>query len=375
MVAVNDSAVIRQALAHDLDRQTKALATNLGEEIGGRTAIYLDTCFWIHLRDARLGACKPAATALLAGLTEAVERGHAFCPISESVIFELFKQSSRATKNQTAEIVDELSLGVAVIGFRERMATEVTHAIYTHSPTTAGQELYPLRQLVWTRGVGVMGIRSPYIEGLNLRSALDLQRRTVEHLWSSVSFKELLDQPAPWKDEDELASLAHQMNRDIARHRASLRSFRGTYADEAAGAADLCGDTAMEVMERLARSQGIRLPDRNTDAWQRSRREWCSLLSLALRKEPPRLQLRSLHAAAALHAAFRWNGGQKFDANDLYDFEHAGAALAYCHAFFTERPLHHMVTQRHVALDRLFGCQVFHTVEAANDYVADILSR
>src|SRR6266436_732870 len=48
-----------------------------------------------------------------------------------------------------------------------------------------------------------------------------------------------------------------------------------------------------------------------------------------LRQRPQvRQQLRTLHIHAALHAAFRWDKARRFTSNDLYDFEHASAALA-----------------------------------------------
>jgi hypothetical protein len=79
-----------------------------------------------------------------------------------------------------------------------------------------------------------------------------------------------------------------------------------------------------------------------------------------------------MYVGAALHAAFRWNKGQQFDPNDIYDFEHAGAALAHCQAFFTERPLWQMVTANHIALDRLFGCRVIWDLDEAIAVVADL---
>jgi hypothetical protein len=60
-----------------------------------------------------------------------------------------------------------------------------------------------------------------------------------------------------------------------------------------------------------------------------------------------RQQLRTLHIHAALHAAFRWDKARRFTSNNLYDFEHASAALAYCQLFFTEDWLHSTITARH----------------------------
>jgi hypothetical protein len=72
---------------------------------------------------------------------------------------------------------------------------------------------------------------------------------------------------------------------------------------------------------------------------------------------------------AALHASNRWDRQRRLDAHDLLDFRHAAAALAYCDAFFTEKPLRTMIEQKHVALDRRFRCPVRATVAEAVDFV------
>jgi len=49
--------------------------------------------------------------------------------------------------------------------------------------------------------------------------------------------------------------------------------------------------------------------------------------------------LRTIHISACLHAAVRWDKKRQLEGNDLFDFHHAAAALAYCDAFFTENLL------------------------------------
>jgi hypothetical protein len=75
--------------------------------------------------------------------------------------------------------------------------------------------------------------------------------------------------------------------------------------------------------------------------------------------------LRTIRIHAWLHAAIRWDKKRKLEGNDLLDFHHAPAALAYCDAFFTERPLQTLVTQSHVVLDKLYNCRVISSHEEA----------
>ncbi|WP_296560966.1 hypothetical protein [Pigmentiphaga sp.] len=73
-----------------------------------------------------------------------------------------------------------------------------------------------------------------------------------------------------------------------------------------------------------------------------------------------------------MHAAVRWNKGQKFKANDFFDYQHAAAAVGYCDAFFTEHPLCSALTRSDLALDTLYGCIVESTPEAALQYVLSV---
>jgi hypothetical protein len=49
------------------------------------------------------------------------------CPISEAVFVELLKQSDAGSHLHSARIIDELSLGLALVPGQVRMATERAH--------------------------------------------------------------------------------------------------------------------------------------------------------------------------------------------------------------------------------------------------------
>ena len=98
-----------------------------------------------------------------------------------------------------------------------------------------------------------------------------------------------------------------------------------------------------------------------------------NLFATSLERDRSRDTLRTMHIMASLHASLRWNKGRKFRGNDLFDFNHAAAALAYCDAFFTERSLRTMVTQEHIALDKLYGCHVATEIDEAIAYLRDLV--
>jgi hypothetical protein len=57
------------------------------------------------------------------------------------------------------------------------------------------------------------------------------------------------------------------------------------------------------------------------------------------------------------------------DGNTLLDFHQAVAAVVYCDAFFTDGPLRVILTQKHVALDREFGCTVISDMSEAVEHL------
>ncbi len=68
----------------------------------------------------------------------------------------------------------------------------------------------------------------------------------------------------------------------------------------------------------------------STEEQESITRQCLGLLRAAVRKPAGRRALRTLQVGALLHAALRWNRTQKLNANDMFDFHHAGAALGYC---------------------------------------------
>lgn len=58
----------------------------------------------------------------------------------------------------------------------------------------------------------------------------------------------------------------------------------------------------------------------------------------------------ALHIYAACHAAVRWDQKRKLSGNDLFDFQHAQAAMGYCDVFLTEKPLSALLSQNHLRL-------------------------
>lgn len=135
-----------------------------------------------------------------------------------------------------------------------------------------------------------------------------------------------------------------------------MKSFAQVYRDEVNGALELAAPIAADVLHDMAvKSLGPGIQS-STDEREGITRQCLGLLRAAARKHVGRRVLRTLQVGALLHAAVRWNRTQKLNANDLFDFHHAGAALGYCDALLTDGPMHTLLMQRHLAIKRDFPC-------------------
>jgi hypothetical protein len=340
-----------------LDEYVRSRQIALAKRLEQRKAIYLDIKYWIMLRDAATGICTSEdSLQLLALLRSNVAASKVFCPISDSTFAELFKQRDGKTRRATAQLIDELSLGVSLLPFDARVIMEFQNFIYA-----AGEQrnLPPPRHLVWTKLSYVLGWVHPTQTGFDSATELALQKAFFDHMWS-IPLTEVVvtigDAMPP--DESRFQSLADHLNAGNSEHADELRSFQQTYAVEIRGAIDPfaaeAADIVCDIAERATRKH---LP-RDGIEWSTYVREWKGFLYAALMKEDVQDALRTLHINTCLHAAVRWNKGRQLAANDFHDFHHAAAALGYCDAFLTERSLKAMVTASNIALDKRFNCEV-----------------
>ncbi|MDW2981752.1 hypothetical protein [Rhodanobacter sp. KK11] len=340
-----------------LETHVRRCHAALAEELQPRRAIYLDTKYWIILRDIVAGVrTADSEIELLDILRRLVSAGKAFCPLSESTFAEILKQSDERTRIATAEIIDELSLGVSLIPYEQRVAMELRIFIYDQCRDLGAPG--PLR-LPWTKLSYVLGVIHPHETVFDASTELAIQKAFIDHMWS-MSLSQMVDtlggkQMSP----DWHPRLAEQINAGNAKHADELRSFRQTYSIEAQGAAEVFAHMAVEVTRDLQKLITGTLPSVAGDATEAEAvRIWTKMLSTVLCHEKHKSSLPSLHINTSLHASVRWNKAQQLRANDFEDFRHACSALAYCDIFLTERRLMAMATANHLALDRHYGCKV-----------------
>lgn len=356
----------------DIKRHARNKQVELAATLLERHAIYLDLKFWIGLRDANSFGIAPHKYGdLLKSIRQAVSNGRAFCPISDSCFLEVFKQSDPSTRRKTAELIDELSLGVTVIPFDLRIGTEIAHLL--HAALTP-DKVIPLDQLVWTKLSYILGYSNPPVSMFDEHTGRAIEKAFFDHMWAIplIEMERLIGDAMSAQDRGHHERLARTLTQGIEEHSAKLKSFKQAYEHELVGVMDLYAGRAADILSDMApHSMGPRSP-KDTKKYRNLERHCLELLVAAMKSPNGKATLRTFHINTSMHAAMRWNKGQKFKTNDFFDFQHAAAAVGYCDAFFTERSLCSVLTRSDLALDVLYGCTVVSTPEAALQYVRSI---
>ncbi len=302
----------------DLRRHSRNRQIELARSLQGRRAIYLDLKFWIGLRDAEAVSHTPHPYHdLLAALRRAVAESRAFCPISDGCFLEVFKQSDPATRRKTAALIDELSLGVTIIPFDLRVGTEIAHLL--HAARTP-KPVCPLDQLVWTKLSYALDYFSPPVGMFDEHTGRAIEKAFFDHMWTVplVEIEQRIGDAMSTKDPGHHERLAHTLNQGVAEHASDIKSFKQAYEHELVGVMDLYASRAVDILCNMAPpSMGPR-PAEDTEEYRSIERHCLGLLVAAMNTDRGKATLRTLHIETSIHAAVRWNKGQKFKANDFF---------------------------------------------------------
>ena len=160
----------------------------IGRKLANRHKLYLDTRYWVFIRDAALGRPRSSAhAAILALLRRHVASGIAVCPVSDVTFMEMTTQTDDVTRSATTELWDELSLGVALQSEEDRVRSELVH--FFDYPDAASAP-WSMRDRVWVKACFVLGATVPVIEAASPAANRAMQKAAIDVLWP-MSFAEM----------------------------------------------------------------------------------------------------------------------------------------------------------------------------------------
>ena len=356
------------------DAYVRAQHLALGGHVLQKRRVYLDQKYWIYCRDAARGTPKQAEhKRLYEILQEAVTSGQLLCPASHLVLEETLKQTDSATRASTAQVVQELSGGIAVQPFPVLFQAEILHFLVTTRPWDV--DAYPVEQLAWTHVGNVFGHLSPVCSAFDPDTLRAIQKAWFD-LMANVTFPTLAESLAPMPDEllHTPSEFYEWQNAQCEAHRGDYRSFKQAFLIELAGGLDVAKEELREAQlylyERHTGQKGDRVAQDEVDDGVR---KLSNLIYHAFRLDKIKKQFAGLRIMAGIHAAAR-HKAQKYQRGDRHDHLHARVALPYCDLFLTEKSLGHLVTTKPLEYDALYGCRVVWEPNEAVAAVKDLLN-
>lgn len=341
---------------------------DLGNSIAGRHKLYLDTRYWIYLRDAAINRAKhPSHQEILNYIRHLVSCGVAICPVSDAAWMELFKQTDPETRLATADLLDELSLGVAIQTEQERIISEIERFIFPSDPTG-------LQRNVWVKTGYVLGLAIPTIDTWSHEHNLMFQKTSVDMFWNATHRELAETAEGEMPMSDSLEQTATQITENMRRYAHEIRSIQQAFTAEISGALKLFKDDIGVLMLRHFRNTtGNRGPMQNELVESAAQTTLTAVINaFRLRPKIMAQQIPSLYTYAMCHAAVRMDRTRRFNGHDLLDIHHASSGIPYHDAVFTENPLRVLVTAGNVALDKTYGCTVLAKEVEVLDYLRNL---
>lgn len=335
----------RQHPEISVERHFRHSALETADRVLARKVIYLDTRFWVALRDVQLERARTSVDReLLLTLTNLVKAGKVICPINTNLFAELLKQRDDKTRMATAQLIDELSLGVALQPEEERIGTEIHH--YALLSQRDADTLEPLNRLVWTSVSYVLGFTNPEMDALPPAEKLACDKAFMDYFWD-LPFTDQISTlgPAPEHLNTQWDLIAEKINTETRKHNKNPGSFKELHSHEFVGYLEGYLPTMTRIVHHLAaQAAGIPPSSVETAASEEGGKTLLRILSETFRQDKLGKQLPTVVIKSALYAAVRWNMKRQLTSNDLHDFGHASAALPYFDYFATDKGLKHLIT-------------------------------
>jgi hypothetical protein len=347
----------------------RLLRERVADTVRGRTRLYLDTRYWVFIRDAALGrAKKPEHDAILGALQEKVKSGAGICPVSDVTVMEMTAQTDDETRAATAVLWDELSLGVALQTEPERMHTEFEQ--FFRYPRVEDVPR-PLNDLVWTRPCFVFGESFPSMDDLPKNAHDAFQKATLDYMWSTTFAEMGKESAAGLAMSEKFQRTAEGINAEMRQFQHEIPTFERAFLAEISGALDGARDILTSAIHQQFVQQGYSPKGLTIDQVQHMQGAMKTGLTNAfrLRRNLMAKRLPTVYLSAMSHAAVRSDMQRKFNGNFLRDIHHGSAGVGYHDAVFTERPLKVLLTAGNVAADKSFACKIMSDEEDVLAYL------
>ena len=328
------------------------LHESLVEAQAGKKLLYLDTCYWLHLRDVRMGRSRdPKYVALLEILTRLKCEGKIICVASASLLAEFDQQTDDLTRRATALLMEDFSENMCLVAPHVAMRNEFKAHLLRY---LLGEHAPDLTARFFTKPIWVYGLILPNFEVSDDAERVVMQKTAIDAMWSQgiTSFLQerlSLDAKIQAKEMAEALKVSGEEWRSQRLDFDEIRIRIQSILSEP-NLRDLrtIGEELQDEYPHLA--DKLRIPDESK-----------SEKSIKLM---PHIQVLASALAALIH-----NRVEAIVANDVIDMEHASVALPLCDALFLDRRAAALLNAGPNSIAKAHGKGVFGTIDEAISYL------
>lgn len=357
-----------------IDEYIKILKIQLGTEMSQRKLIYLGLNFWINLRKCIANdKVKNNFYDFYNLLLSLVEQKKVLCPINHSVFSELLKQNDIESRINTAKVIDLFSNSVTLIFAFEREELELQY--YIRQKLLEESFLTPIEQYVWVKIPYIMGVAIPYNDKIDAKTQKELQIEFFKYSLT-ITLEEMMrnylrDSVLPFLDTSQRAA---KLNEGKFAHSDEMKSLNNLFKMELNGALSVVIEIVNDYFKILSKNKPeiLRLLSSKLDI--NNPKDFCDKIEDDILEDKIGKYLPDIYINTCIHTLMRWDKSRHFDANDIYDFEHARAALPYYQYFFTEGPLKHMLSMKPYELSKKYNCIVENDIKKINKILQKMAS-
>lgn len=316
----------------------------LAKVVSVKKRIYLDQRYWIQCRDAERGLANPVRTGIWRALRNLVRAGKAICPITSSCAIETYKQSDGNSRRMTAEVMDELSCGLALRDYSGRRQAEFQ--AFAERLITPTVEPLPAIDQAFSWPLEIFG----ELHTQNEADSVAMGKAAFDAL-CRMRFPDVLSaMPSiPAEILERARGSAANHNRIAAVSSAARRAYAERLRREILST---CRRLSAEVRAIVAPFVNV-----SSTVAQLFEERWQSLLLARFDAGLFKNDLPSEYIQAVIYAATD-HKRRLYRDGDFFDHQHAIAALPYCDFFFTESALGTLLTESPAKLDSAYNCRV-----------------
>jgi hypothetical protein len=346
-----------------VEQYIRSKCIDLSRAVNAKKVVYFDTKFWLIVRDIVLGRSRSVLEQeFYKEIMQMSEENRLIFPISQDVLLEVIKQSDPETLNQTVQLIDKLSCGVSLINFEERLELEIKYFLYS----STGKSVYDCRDMAWTKLAYNMGFVTPSNKNIEPETDKVIQKAFIDQMWN-MSLSDIINIISENGDISSLnmPGISEKLNEGKFNHEHENNSFKKMFLSELAGSLDGYGDIIAKCMEDMYMAETGKTISEEEKINSESGKWLRYAIYNLFKQNKAKSYFPTFVVISGLHASIRWDKSQKYQDNDLHDIRHAASALPYCDAFFTEKRLAHLITQKATGYDKKYSCAVCSSVSGA----------